>query len=345
MFKDKQELEGILGLWVWSLKSDRIIETGDPVTGLKKSTAIDIQARRIVPSDQDKRLDLKIWLGDDINSITSVDYALRSVSADIEDASAVWKKKENKYLVRFVGGKAAHFANVQDSTVVSLLSAPSKCSLVSPCAQEVFASLITSILDIVDDIGPIDVQEAEPFRVENSPVIEIVGLLTEMQLGSRQEALLCDMPLMIPQLRLTLRYAAYNGDEAVINERLEAGEVGLNAKNNIEWTPLYCAARNGHEAIVTQLQIEEVEPDAKDIDGRRPLSGAAQNRYIAIVTLLLGTDKVDPHAKDKDDRTPLSWAAQNGHEDFVTQLLRTVKVNPPGQRWTCAVVVCGKERI
>lgn len=290
------------------------------------------------------------------------------------------EKKENKYLVRFVGGKAAHFANVQDSTVVSLLSAPSKCSLVSPCAQDVFASLITSILDIVDDIGPIDVQEAEPFRVENSPVIEIVGLLTEMQLGSRQEALLCVMPLMTPQLRLTLWYAAYNGDEAVINERLEAGEVGLNAKNNIEWTPLYCAARNGHEAIVTQLlQIEEVEPDAKDIDGRRPLSGAAQNRYIAIVTLLLGTDKVDPHAKDKDDRTPLSWAAQNGrkdvviellriekvepdamdrsgrmplscaaqngHEDVVTQLLRTVKVNPPGQRWTCAVVVCGKERI
>lgn len=80
MLKNRLELEGILGLWVWSLKSDPAIEIEDPVTGLKRSTASDIQARRIVPTDQAIKLDLGIWLGDDTNNIT--EYDLYSVSTN-----------------------------------------------------------------------------------------------------------------------------------------------------------------------------------------------------------------------------------------------------------------------
>ncbi|CAI7627382.1 unnamed protein product [Penicillium viridicatum] len=221
MLKSKLELEGILGLWVWSLKSDPAVETEDTVTGLKRSTADDIQARRIVPTDQAREPDLGIWLGDEINIIT--EYNLHHTpaaigDADIGDASTVWTKtgeKDVKYTrnfpsaaqgspprVRFFGWKAAQLPQSPGSETSSLWSAPIKGSLVSTCAQEVFASFITSMLDIVNGVGPVDVQEAEPFRLENSLVTEIVGLFTEMGLGSRQEALFCVIPLMLPHLKM-----------------------------------------------------------------------------------------------------------------------------------------------
>ncbi|OQD64127.1 hypothetical protein PENPOL_c008G08361 [Penicillium polonicum] len=222
MLKSKLELEGILGLWVWSLKSDPAVETEDTVTGLKRSTADDIQARRIVPTDQARKPDLGIWLGDEINIIT--EYNLHHPpadigDADIGDASTVWTKtgeKDVKYTrnfpspaqpgspprVRFFGWKAAQLSQSPGSETSSLWSAPIKGSLVSTCAQEVFASFITSMLDIVNGAGPVDVQEAEPFRLENSLVTEIVGLFTEMGLGSRQEALFCVIPLMLPHLKM-----------------------------------------------------------------------------------------------------------------------------------------------
>jgi ankyrin repeat protein len=53
----------------------------------------------------------------------------------------------------------------------------------------------------VDDVGPVDLQETEPFRLQNSLVTEVVRLFAEMQLGSRQEALLCVVPLMISHLK------------------------------------------------------------------------------------------------------------------------------------------------
>ncbi|CAI7675340.1 unnamed protein product [Penicillium palitans] len=221
MLKSKLELEGILGLWVWSLKSDPAVETEDAVTGLKRSTADDIQARRIVPTDQARKPDLGIWLGDDINIIT--EYNLHHTpahveNADIGDASTVWTKTGEKYVkyikipsaaqpgspprVRLFGWKGAQLSQSPDPATSSLWSAPIKGSLVSTCAQEVFASFITSMLDIVNGVGPIDVQGAEPFRLENSLVTDIVGLFTEMGMGSRQEALFCVIPLMLPHLKM-----------------------------------------------------------------------------------------------------------------------------------------------
>jgi hypothetical protein len=40
------ELEGLLGLWAWSLKLDPAIEIEDPDTGLTNSIAGKLQARR-----------------------------------------------------------------------------------------------------------------------------------------------------------------------------------------------------------------------------------------------------------------------------------------------------------
>ncbi|KAH7119276.1 hypothetical protein EDB81DRAFT_667416, partial [Dactylonectria macrodidyma] len=90
----------------------------------------------------------------------------------------------------------------QSSVPFRVWTAPTNSSLLSLCAQEVFGSFIASILDIVDDVGSIDIQETRDFRLESSFVSEIVKLFTERQLGSREDALLCVLPPMIPRLGL-----------------------------------------------------------------------------------------------------------------------------------------------
>ncbi|PVH68556.1 ankyrin, partial [Cadophora sp. DSE1049] len=69
--------------------------------------------------------------------------------------------------------------------------------------------------------------------------------------------------------------------------------------------------------------IGKVEVDAKSMFGWTPLWWAARNGHEAIVKLLLETGKVEVDAKDEDGRTPLSWAAENGHEAIV-KLLNTI---------------------
>lgn len=232
LLKNKRELEGILGLWVWSLKSDPTIETQDRVTGLRRSTAGDIQARRIIPTGQAINSDLDIWLGDDIKNIKI--YILRSTSTGLRDASTVWTRMGKKDVyptskialdarlnnpqLRFFGWNTADLSPSQDFHEPSLWSASMTDSLVAPCAQEIFASFLTSILDIVDGLGDVHVKEAESFRLENNLVSEVVNLFTEMQLGSRLEALLCVIPLTLPHLKMHSAAAALTAAKKSANQ-------------------------------------------------------------------------------------------------------------------------------
>ncbi|KXG46471.1 uncharacterized protein PGRI_053270 [Penicillium griseofulvum] len=161
--------------------------------------------------------ELEIWLGDDIQSITKSD--IRSPFTDLHGASAVWTISTNSgvtdmYLysnhvqglqptqprIRFFGWKTANLPQSQNSERLNIWSAPMAGSLVRSCAQEIFASFLTSILDIVDSCGDVYVEEGESIRLENGLVSEIVALFTEMQLGSKLEAQLCVIPLLLPRL-------------------------------------------------------------------------------------------------------------------------------------------------
>jgi len=96
-------------------------------------------------------------------------------------------------------------------------------------------------------------------------------------------------------------------------------------------TPLSCAARFGHVAVVKLLLAKDgVDRDSKDFNGRTPLSWATateQKRWMEIpefetvVELLLTNNCVDVNAKDMNGRTPLSWAAGEGHYERVKLLL------------------------
>ncbi|CAI7596935.1 unnamed protein product [Penicillium bialowiezense] len=266
IIKDKRVLEGILGLWVWSLKSDPAIEVKDPNTGLIKSLAGDVQARRVVATDQMNEPDLEIWLGEDINNITKYDldslteYGIKKPylpfdSNNPHDASSVWRKAENaggrssnkmspnaksrEQLFRLFGWSAAGMSQDRYYPAPCLYSAPVKGSLVSACAQEVFVSFLTSIFDMVEDFGPVNVQEGETFRLENSLLTEALGLFTEMRLGSRQEALVCLVPLMIPRLKVSSAEGALvAAKEAATHHR--RGEDWEKAEKLLRWAWNIC---------------------------------------------------------------------------------------------------------
>ncbi|CAG8145438.1 unnamed protein product [Penicillium olsonii] len=225
ILKNKRELEGILGLWTWSLKAHPDIETVDFDTGLTMSVSGDIQSRRIVPASQADRDtgDLTMWLGEDVDIITK--HSLHPASDDPLDPSIIWRRmvksklkqisphhelrkaqpavSYHKQWFRFFGWKASNSPENHENPTPSVWSSPVQGSLVSACAQEVFISFLGGILDIVEDLGDVNIQETKSFRLENSLVTEIVELFTEMQLGSRQEALMCVLPLMIPRLRVS----------------------------------------------------------------------------------------------------------------------------------------------
>ena len=95
------------------------------------------------------------------------------------------------------------------------------------------------------------------------------------------------------------------------------------------FTDLIVGSYFGHEAVVKQLLERGVDPDSEDIDGRTPLSWAAEYGYEEVVKLLLAKDDVDLDSRnDRFGRTPLSWAAENGHKEVVELLLAKHGVDP-----------------
>jgi len=111
-------------------------------------------------------------------------------------------------------------------------------------------------------------------------------------------------------------------------------------------TPLSYAAEDGHEAVVLLLvEQEDVKADSKGVNGRTPLSYAAEVGHEAVVRLLAERDDVEADSKAIDGATPLWYAAVGGHEAVAKLLLASDGVDPGLQRQirTDTSVVCGKE--
>jgi hypothetical protein len=126
--------------------------------------------------------------------------------------------------------------------------------------------------------------------------------------------------------------AAYFGLEKVTTTLLKNG-YDLDPKDSNGRTPLWWAAKDGHEAVVRLLLVKDgVDPDSKDnIWGQTPLSWAAANGHEAVVRLLVAKGGIDPDSKDNIwEQTPLSRAAGSGHEAVVWLLQsRYLTSSPP----------------
>ena len=96
----------------------------------------------------------------------------------------------------------------------------------------------------------------------------------------------------------------------------------VNAKDKEGRTPLSWASWYGYEAVVKLLLEKGAVLDAESFHSdQTPLSYAAGNGHEAVVKLLLEKGAAR-EARSSSGRTPLSYAAGNGHEAVVKLLLR-----------------------
>ncbi|EHK19649.1 uncharacterized protein TRIVIDRAFT_216536, partial [Trichoderma virens Gv29-8] len=121
------------------------------------------------------------------------------------------------------------------------------------------------MLDIVDDIGDISIQEPLHFRLENDLVSEIIKLFTQTQLGSKEDALLCVLPPMIPRLKLSSTGNAVGAAMTKANEHRRRGE-WAHAETVLRWAWKICnesqphpmgESCQNHESTVAGEQIQQ----------------------------------------------------------------------------------------
>ena len=129
--------------------------------------------------------------------------------------------------------------------------------------------------------------------------------------------------------RTPLSYASWGGHEGVIKILLGREDVNPNKPTNYGHTPLSYAAWGGCEgAVKVLLEQKEVDPDQPSNHGQTPLSYAAWGGRTGVVKILLRREEVNPDKADHDGRTPLWYAAWQDHERVLKILLELEEVNP-----------------
>ena len=101
-------------------------------------------------------------------------------------------------------------------------------------------------------------------------------------------------------------------------------------------TLLHIASRYRLLGLLTELlqSMTGAEDDAKDKNGRTPLSYAAESGHVSVVRTLLNSNKIDVNAKDHAGSTSLYYAVQANERSVHTVRLllehRNIDVNPTG---------------
>ena len=83
-------------------------------------------------------------------------------------------------------------------------------------------------------------------------------------------------------------------------------------RNEILWTPIDCAASNGHARVVHELVSAKAEIDPKDKLKTTPLHLAAKEGHVSAVETLI-EHNASVTSRDHRGYNPLDWAIENGH--------------------------------
>jgi len=96
--------------------------------------------------------------------------------------------------------------------------------------------------------------------------------------------------------------------------------VDVNIKDKNCFSPLHCAAQQGHVEIAELLIAKGANPNAIDMMGETPLHAAVLGGHKDVVMVLLAGG-ADVDAENRMRRTPLHFAAKDGYLDVVEVLL------------------------
>ena len=86
----------------------------------------------------------------------------------------------------------------------------------------------------------------------------------------------------------------------------------ISCRNEILWTPIDCAASNGHARVVHELVSAKAETDPKDKLKTTPLHLAAKEGHVTAVETLI-EHNASVTSRDHRGYNPLDWAIENGH--------------------------------
>ncbi|CEL03894.1 hypothetical protein ASPCAL05032 [Aspergillus calidoustus] len=216
--RNKAQLEGILGLWLWSMR----LVAGENQMSRRpaESTCNDNRVRRIISTAANAaETEIKLWAPGQLLYVSFDEVHLLSV--EYGHPGTQWLAPGGGRYGYHILGFAPHShgesqvfqifgwyaSGITYSTppgILPIWSIPTESPLAVLCAQEIFGSFIKEAFRLIDDIGSFKIgDEGLNFRLENQWVTELAKIFSDNQLGSDQEALLCVLPAVVSRSGLS----------------------------------------------------------------------------------------------------------------------------------------------
>jgi len=122
-----------------------------------------------------------------------------------------------------------------------------------------------------------------------------------------------------------------NGLTTSVKRLLSIRNINVNVKDVYGWTPLHCAAANGHVEITRLLLQNGADVNAKGDYGRTPLHWAAMNGHVNILHLLV-ENGANLEAQNNTGHRALHGAANYGHLPIIQELISRYHVDINARR-------------
>ena len=152
---------------------------------------------------------------------------------------------------------------------------------------------------------------------------DVIGLLLERDTGVNAEELFGYRGRL-------LHRASADGRTGVVRMVLRC-KADVNAKGDMQWTPLHFASCHGHLEIVKLLVERKANVNAQVRDHGTPMHLATRRGHVEIVRVLLRNEG-DAHIRTEDGRTALEIATALGNHDIAQLLLDNLGVISTGWR-------------
>ncbi|KAL9094734.1 MAG: hypothetical protein Q9165_003004 [Trypethelium subeluteriae] len=218
---DEDDVEAIVSLWLWSLTWDPALSIDPTEIQSRRSDALSKNSERIIFATQNLAhlrlvtMELVMWVGiQEFHLRDRLGTGLGGsgyFTKDLASPRTVWKLNGG---TRFFGWHATDCVSERSERMRQdqfFLVARTRGPLAVLCAQEIFAAFLTAILSIVEDIGGETSCRTERLwlKFSNTQVDSIIDLFVANELGSREEALACIIPVLRHNTKLPSMRCGY----------------------------------------------------------------------------------------------------------------------------------------